>query len=303
MVKLGDLGLIEKLSPMASKTIPWIKFILYTLVLVFTIIALANPQLGGRKEKVKAKSSDVFIALDISQSMMAEDVSPSRLERAKRFTQRLIRSLRGERIGLILFAGNAYLQMPLTSDYAASELFVASANPQQAGTQGTSFADAINMAIDAFEPDANNQRALIIISDGEDHEEAAEAAAENATDQNIVIFTVAVGTEEGSYIPFMNRGREEYKVDEEGNPVLSKVNMPFMADLAYIGGGTFHLVTQEKAAIDDIKTQINRLQKKEVEQESFTDFNSYYQYLLMVAILFLIMEYILPSRKLRSNEA
>ena len=300
--KLADKHLLSRLSPLSSKTMVWVKIFIFSLALGAIAIALANPQFGGRKEKVMAKSSDIFIALDISQSMMAEDITPSRLERAKRFSTRLIRSLRGERIGLILFAGNAYLQMPLTADYAASELFVNAANTNQAGTQGTSFANAIALARNAFEPDSDHQKALIIISDGEDHEEEATSQAADAANEGVVIFTIAVGTQEGAFIPVINRGREEFKLDDNGQPVRSRVNLQFMADLAESTSGKFYSVEQEKSAIDDIKLQIARLQKKEVEQRSFTDFTSYYQYFLFGAILLLIIEYLLPARKLRNNE-
>jgi Ca-activated chloride channel family protein len=295
--KLGDSHLVERLFPSYSKYKVWFKYVLYLLALGFVIVALANPQFGGRKEKVEAKSTDVFVALDISNSMLTEDISPSRLERAKRFTSRLIRSIRGERIGLILFAGNAYLQMPLTQDYAASELFVSAASTAQAGTQGTSFANAINMSIDAFEPGQDNQKALIIISDGEDHEEEALDAASKAKGENIVIYTIAVGTEDGGYIPIKNRGREEYKLDENGQPVISKVNYEIMADIAQQADGKFYNIDQENSVLKDIKTQINRLQKKEVEQESFTDFTSYFQYLLFFGIILLILDLFLTENK------
>ena len=300
--KYADHHLVKRLSPHNSRIAVWSKVVLFSLGIGLIGIALANPQYGGRKEKVTAKSSDIFIALDISNSMMAKDISPSRLERAKRFTTRLIRSLRGDRIGLILFAGNAYLQMPLTSDYAASELFVNAANVKQAGTQGTSFSEAIKLSMDAFEPDTDHQKALVIISDGEDHEEEVESAISEAGDNGIVIFTVAVGTQEGAFIPVVNRGREEFKLDESGQPVRSIVNLEFMADVAESSGGRFYTIEQEKAAIDDIKMQIAQLKKKEVEQRSFTDFNSYFQYFLMVAFVFLFIEYLLPSRKLRIRE-
>ena len=300
--KYADHHLVTKLAPSTSRFAVWSKITLFSLGIGLIAIALANPQYGGRKEKVTTKSSDIFIALDISNSMMAEDISPSRLERAKRFSTRLIRSLRGDRIGLILFAGNAYLQMPLTADYAASELFVNSANVNQAGTQGTSFAEAVNLAIDAFEPDTDHQKALVIISDGEDHEEEVNAAIEEATDNGIVIYTVAVGSQEGAYIPVVNRGREEFKLDESGQPVRSIVNLEFMADVAESSGGRFYTIEQDKAAIDDIKLQIAQLKKKETEQRSFTDFNSYFQYFLLVAFILLFLEFILPSRKLNTNE-
>jgi Ca-activated chloride channel family protein len=300
--RYADHHLVRRLSPHTSRIAVWSRIILFSVGLGFIAIALANPQYGGRKEKVMTKSSDIFIALDISNSMMAEDISPSRLERAKRFSTRLIRSLRGDRIGLILFAGNAYLQMPLTADYAASELFVNSANVNQAGTQGTSFAEAIKLAIDAFEPESDHQKALIIISDGEDHEEEVDAAIVDAQDNGIVIFTIAVGSQEGAYIPVINRGREEFKLDETGQPVRSIVNLEFMADVAEASGGRFYTIEQEKSAIEDIKLQIAQLKKKEVEQRSFTDFNSYFQYFLLVAFILLLLEFILPSRKLKTKE-
>lgn len=300
--KLGDMVLVRRLFPTYNKYKVWIKFGVFVSALFMLIIALANPQFGGRKEKVQARSSDIFIALDISTSMLAEDITPSRLDRAKRFTSRLIRSLKGERIGLILFAGNAYLQMPLTQDYAASELFVSAASTDQAGTQGTSFANAINMSIDAFEPGLDNQKALIIISDGEDHEEDALDAATKASGENIVIYTVAVGTEEGAYIPIKNRGREEYKLDENGQPVISKVNYEILADIAQRSEGKFYTIDQENSVLKDIKTQIDRLQKREVEQESFTDFNSYFQYFVFAGIFLLIIELLLSEKnKLKEN--
>lgn len=294
---LGHSNLVHRLIPTYSKYRVWIKFALFLAALVMLVIALANPQFGGRKEKVQARSSDIFIALDISTSMLAEDITPSRLERAKRFSSRLIRSLKGERIGLILFAGNAYLQMPLTQDYAASELFVSASSTDQAGTQGTSFANAINMSIDAFEPGLDNQKALIIVSDGEDHEEDALEAAAKADGENIVIYTIAVGTKEGGYIPIKNRGREEYKLDENGQPVISKVNFEILADIAQQTDGKFYTIDQENSVLKDIKTQIERLQKREVEQESFTDFNSYFQYFLFAGIFLLIFELLLSEKK------
>ena len=180
------------------------------------MFAASNPQWGTKKDKVKAQSADIFIAFDISQSMMAQDISPSRLERAKRFTEKLIRSLKGDRVGLIYFAGDAYLQMPLTNDYAAAELFIKSANPNLAGTQGTAIDEAIDLAVRAYEEDVKHQRALIIISDGEDHDEDAISMAKEGADAGLVIYTIGVGTETGAYIPFMNRGRTEFKKDDEG---------------------------------------------------------------------------------------
>ncbi len=301
LAKLGSEKVLSILMPDYSKYRVWIKYFFWLGALFFIFLSLTNPQHGGRKEKVTAKSSDIIVALDISNSMLAEDIAPSRLERAKRFTSKLIRQLRGERIGLILFAGQAYLQMPLTADYAASELFVASAHPDLAGTQGTSFADAIRLAIQSFDIQSDHQKAMIIISDGEDHEENALKAVDEANNANIVIYTVAVGTEEGSYVPVMVRGRKELKTTETGEPVMSKVNLAFIEEIARKSGGGAYNIVEENAAIQDLKNRIDLLAKRELEQESFTDFNSYYQYLLLIGVFLLFIEVLIFERKTLKN--
>ncbi len=293
--KLGDPAVIKRLFPNWSVKKEWLKTILLALGFFFGIIALANPQWGNRKQRVTAKSTDVILALDISQSMMAEDISPNRIEVAKRFTAQLIKSLRGERIGLIYFAGSAYMQMPLTNDYAAAELFIKSANTTQAGTQGTAIAEAIDLAQVSFGSDNPTQKALIIISDGENHDNEAIQAAKQAKDNGTFIYTIAVGSEEGAMVPFMNRGRKEFKKDRSGNPVKSAINIPMMKDLADAGGGSFYIMEQSPKLMNQIKSEINKLEKKEVEQRSFTDYASYFQYFLLIAILFFVFEQFLSN--------
>lgn len=293
--KVGDADLVARLMPDSSTKRKWIKNILILLGLLFVLFAASNPQWGTKKEKIKAQSADIFIAFDISQSMMAQDISPSRLERAKRFTEKLIRNLKGDRVGLIYFAGDAYLQMPLTNDYAAAELFVKSANPNLAGTQGTAIDEAIDLAMKAYEEDVKHQRALIIISDGEDHDEDAISMAKEGADAGLVIYTIGVGTETGAYIPFVNRGRTEFKKDQEGAPVMSKLNIPNLQEIARNGGGEFYLVNQGEDGIKDLKDRLSRLQKREVEQKSFSEFNSYFQWFLGIGFLLLLLEWILPN--------
>ena len=227
--------------------------------------------------------------------MMAQDISPSRLERAKRFTEKLIRNLKGDRIGLIYFAGDAYLQMPLSNDYAAAELFVKSANPSLAGTQGTAIDEAIDLGMRAFEDGVRHQRAMIIITDGEDHEMRGVAKAAEGAENGLVIYTIGVGTENGSYIPYLNRGVEEYKKDEEGQPVVSRLNVSSLQEVAKNGGGEFYLVNQGDNAIADIKSKLDRLQKREVEQKSFSEYNSYFQWFLSIGILLLLIEWLMPA--------
>lgn len=292
---IGQRDLVKRLMPDASVRRIWIKNALILTGLLLLFVAAANPQWGTKKEKSKVESADIFIAFDISQSMMAQDISPSRLERAKRFTEKLIRSVKGDRIGLIYFAGDAYLQMPLTNDYAAAELFIKSANPGLAGTQGTAIDEAIDLAMRAYQEEVRHQRALIIITDGEDHDGEALALAKEGAEDGLVIYTVGVGTEAGSYVPFLNRGVAEYKKDEDGNPVMSQLNVANLQEIARAGGGEFYLVNDGQDAIDDLTSRLDRLQKREVEQKSFSEYNSYFQWFLGIGFLLFLLDWILPA--------
>ena len=295
--RLASDKLFSRLAPGYSPLRKYYKFSLYLLALLMLIIAYANPQWGNKKEKMKAQSSDVFIALDISQSMMAEDISPNRLERSKRLVQNVIQSLKGNRIGLILFAGNAYLQMPLSNDYSAAQLFVAAANTSQATTQGTAISEAIELALRAYEEGKNNQRGLIIITDGESHDDDAISKAAEAADKGLNIFTIGVGTSEGAFVPYNNQGRQEYKRDETGNPVKSALNTDLVTNLAQAGGGKSYLIGEGNTILVDLKKQIDRLQKQEVETRAFTDYASYFQYFIALGLLFLILEFLIPEYK------
>jgi len=293
--KIGEANLIQRLMPGSSLKRRWIKNILLLSGLGLLLFSASNPQWGTKKEKTKVESADIFIAFDISQSMMAQDISPSRLERAKRFTEKMLRSFRGDRIGLIYFAGDAYLQMPLTNDYAAAELFIKSANPNLAGTQGTAIDEAIDLALKAYEDDVQHQRALIIISDGEDHEGRAVAKAKEGADGGLVIYTIGVGTENGAFVPYLNRGRAEYKKDDAGSPVTSKLNIESLQEIARNGGGEFYLVNQGEEAIADLKSRMDRLQRREVEQKSFSEYNSYFQWFLGIGLFLLLLDWVLPN--------
>lgn len=295
---LGDRALLQRLIPGWADNRQHLKIALILSAFLFLIVAYANPQWGNKKEKVKAKSSDVFIALDISQSMMAEDISPNRLERAKRLTQNLVQSLKGNRIGLIFFAGNAYLQMPLSNDYSAAQLFISSANTNQATTQGTAISEAIDLALRAYEPEKNNQRGLIIITDGESHDDEAVAKAVEAKEKGLNIFTIGVGTSEGAFVPFISQGRQQYKRDEAGNPVKSALNNQLIEDLASSGGGESYLIGEGNSIINDLRSRIDLLQKEEVETRAFTDYASYFQYFLAIGVLFIVLEFVITERKI-----
>ncbi len=296
--KMIDIGLQPSLLNHISKILRRTKQLLILFSILFLSLAGANPQWGNKKAKVASKSADIFIVLDISQSMMAKDISPNRMERAKRFAEQLTEGLKGNRMGLILFAGEAYLQMPLTSDYAATELFIRTANPDQAGTQGTVIEEALNLASKAFQEDNLHHKTIIIISDGENHEENAIAKAKEAFDQGIVIYAIGIGTEEGDFIPYTTpNGVEDYKRDENGKLIKSQFNQALLNDIANSGGGKYYSILAGDQIIDDLNLELEKLDKREIEQKSFTDYNSYFQYFLFVAFLLLILEFLLSERK------
>ena len=293
----GNAILIDRLLPSLSFWKKRIKLIFLCLSVLFLVIAWANPQWGYKKESVKVKSTEVFIALDISLSMLSEDISPNRLERAKRFTQRLAQNLRGEKIGLILFAGSAYLQVPITNDIAAVQLFLKSASTSMAGTQGTNIAEAIQFAEESFSQDNKYKKALIVMTDGENHEEEAINKAREVSQKGIIIHTIGVGTSEGGYIPVIERGKTQYKKDELNRPIKTALNIQMLKDLATAGNGKSYLINDEDKVIESIKAEINRMEKIESDEQSFSDYNSYFQYFLFFGILFFIIEFLLNNRK------
>lgn len=283
--KIGEEVLIDTLTEDDTPRLrKWQQGII-VLIFLLLIIAWSNPQWGGKRQKVKARSSDIFVALDISNSMYCEDVAPSRMDQAKRFATQLTERLRGERLGLILFAGNAYLQMPLTSDYAAAQVFIQSASPSLAGTQGTALSEAIKTAEEGFTRDDNYHRVLVIISDGEDHDSEALTLAREAHDKGMIIFTVGVGTTEGSFIPMMVRGNQDWKRDGQGQPVRTQLNETLLTKLAEVGGGSYFFLNGGETILQAIDQKVDTLEKREFEERSFTEYESYFQVFLGLAIL------------------
>ncbi len=262
------------------------KILFYSIGLPFLILAMTNPQYGYRKEKVERQSADVYLAIDISQSMLAEDLSPSRLERAKKIGERLIEELKSERIGLIFFAGEAYMQMPLTTDYKSAVVFLRNASPSQAGIQGTAIGDAIAMAAKRNEEDlSNNKRMVVIITDGEDHEgEAAEKAIE-ASNSGTAVFTVGIGTSEGAFIPVKHGGQEDYLRDKSGQPVRSKLNAADLQIISEKGGGMYFDHNIGNTMYREIKEKVERLERRNYEKSLFTARESYFQWLLLPGII------------------
>ena len=297
LLRFGESGLTARLMPLVSHIKHQFKFGILMFVLLLLVVAWANPQWGIRKEKVKKKSADVMVALDISNSMLANDVAPNRLERSKAFALDLVKAIKSESVGTIVFAGNAYLQMPLTTDYTAAALFLQSANPDQAPTQGTALADAITTAEKAFENDAKNHKILILISDGEDHEGEAIIKAKRAPEKGIIIFTIGAGTTEGSTIPYNFGGVEEVKRDEKGEPVRTKLNESILKEIAQAGGGEYFNIANTNGIIAALQSRIEKVEKREIEQRVFNEYDTYFQYFVFFALLLLFFEFMLPYRR------
>ncbi|MEO1435029.1 MAG: VWA domain-containing protein [Bacteroidota bacterium] len=298
MIKaFGNPELIQRLLPEYSKYKRPIKMGLITLALLLLGIAWANPQWGSKKEKVKRKSADIMIALDISQSMYCRDIGPNRMERAKKFSQDLVNGLKGDRIGLVFFAGTAFLQTPLTTDYAALMLQLRSADPGITAVQGTSLAAAIEKAMDGFESKSKNHKALIIVTDGEDHEEGVKEMIRKAGDDGVLVFTVGVGTPNGGKIPIFRNGSFSNKRGRDGKEVVSKLNEVMLRDIAETGRGKYYNILNGEQVIESLQARIEKLEKQEFEARTFSEYESYFQYFLAAAMILLILEFLISYRK------
>ena len=287
-------GLLDQLIPESSFNKLLLKFILLGLAFEFIILGFAGPQIGTKQEKVKRQGIDVIVALDVSNSMMSEDIKPSRLGRAKNFISNFIDSLQNDRLGLIAFAGRAYLQMPLTVDYGAAKMYLKTMNPGMVPTQGTNIAEAVDLANKGFVQGENTHKALVIISDGEDNEGGVNEAVDEAVKTGVKIFTIGVGSENGSPIP----SGTDFKRDEEGKIVLSKLNQDMMRDIASRGGGKFFLLGSGKDEITSIFKELGRINTKDYEELTFTDFDEQYYWCLIMAAVLLFIEWVISERKL-----
>lgn len=293
--KIGDESLVHALIPTFSSPRTLFRFILLGLALIIGIVGLANLQAGSRSEKIERKGIDVMIALDVSKSMLAKDVSPNRLEKAKQFISKLFEKLPNDRIGLILFAGRAYTSVPLTIDYSALKMNLFSANPSLVPTQGTVIGEAISMARQSFNAKETKYKSIVLISDGEDHDENAQDEVKKAVGEGIMINTIGIGSPEGASI--WDEELQENKKDEEGKEVISKLNESELQTIAAAGQGVYVRLNNTDAATESIAKQINSTEQKNFGDSIFTDYNSYFQYFLVVTLLLMLIEFLIPERK------
>lgn len=297
--KFGEWNLVRQLSPMQPRWKHQIKFILFLFAFLFAVIGLANPQFGTNYQKVKRNGVDIFIALDVSRSMMAEDVKPNRLDRATRFISKMLDKTENDRVGLIVFAGQAYMQMPLTSDYSSAKMLLKNVNTNMVPTQGTVIAEAIRMAQSSFIQGEDKHKALVIITDGEGHDDDAETAAQEAAKNGIIIHTIGVGTSKGAPIPVANSsGSVDYKKDSDGNIVLSKLDETSLQKIAsFANGHYYNLSSSGNSELDDLMNQIGNMEKKELQSGEFTNHASTFQIFLGIALFLLIIEFLISERR------
>jgi tetratricopeptide (TPR) repeat protein len=291
--------LVAQLAPDASTAKRSVKHALLLLSLASLIVAAANPQVGTRLEEVKREGIDLFIALDVSLSMKAEDIRPSRLDKAKRDVSDLLRTLHGDRVGLIVFAGEAFVQFPLTADYSAADLFINAVDVEAVPVPGTMIGSAIDVALKSFPKDLPTQKAIVVVSDGENTEGDVAGAVEKARKEGVRVFAIGMGTPEGSPIPIYgaNGERTDYKHDRAGNIVLTKLDESALQQIALSTGGSYRRATNAGNEIDEIHKELEAIQKTEMGSLQVTGFEDQFQYPLTFGILLLMIELLLSERR------
>lgn len=293
--KIGDERLVKEITRHYSpQRYAW-KFVLVLLAFAAGVLAFANPRTPSGSEKVSRNGIDVMIVLDVSKSMLARDVQPSRLEKAKQVVARLIDKLSNDRIGLVVFAGKAYLQMPLTGDHSAAKMYLSSASPDAVPTQGTVLGDALKMSFAAFNAKEKKYKAVILISDGEDHDEGALTVAGQMADEGIIINTIGVGSPEGTTIT--DELTNEAKRDKDGNVVITKLNEKELMGVAEKGNGLYQLLGNTDDVVSRLEAQLNSMDQRTVTEDSLMNYYSYFPWLLGIALVLLVLETLVSERR------
>ena len=291
--RFADRELIDYLAPGVNRRLPWTKFGLLLASLPLLILALANPQWSAQREEMQRRGIDLIIALDISNSMLAEDVKPSRMDRARFFTTTLIDELAGNNIGVELFTCTAVMSAPLTTDYSFVKSVVSTAAPYQISAQGTNLAEAIDVAEAAFDEKSANHRALIIVSDGEDHDGSAAAAAARAHDAGLLVYTVGVGRSGASLMPVqLNNGRSDFIREPGGGPATTSADQATLEDIASSSGGAYFTLSGDSENLAQaLRAQVDRIEKQEFETQSFSSYDSYFYWFLAPGVVLLLLEF------------
>lgn len=293
--KYGDMELLRLLMPEVSKYRPDVKFWLTLAALVTMVFMLAQPQFGSKMETVKRQGIETVVALDISNSMLAQDVAPSRLDKSKKLISRLVETFNNDKVAMIVFAGEAFTQLPITSDYVSAKMFLETISPSLISTQGTDIRAAIDLAMKSFTPNEGVGRAIVLITDGENHEGGAIEAAQEAAKKGVHVFVLGVGSPDGSPIPA--EGSNEFRRDKDGNVVVTRLNEEMCREIARAGSGMYVRVDNTNNAERALNAEINKLAKADVETQVFTEFNEQFQVLAWLALILLAIEVMVLNRK------
>ncbi len=295
--KLGDPSLINKLMLGYSRERLNTKNVFLLIGIFFIILGLVNPQIGSKLTEAKREGIDMSIVLDISNSMLAEDLSPNRLERAKRGILQMIEKLKGDRLSIVVFAGQAYTQLPLTTDYAAAKLFTSVIQPNMVPTQGTAIGKAITRAVESFDLKSPTKKVIVILTDGENHEDDALDAANEANKNGIIIHTIGMGSEHGVPIPNKKGTTNDFKLDKKGQPVMTKINESMLRDIANEGHGIYVRSTNAESGLNIVLDNVNKMEKTEFETKMYKDYEDHFQYFIALGVFFILLEFLLSNRK------
>jgi Ca-activated chloride channel homolog len=293
--KIGDPKLVKELSKNYSPGRFMTKFLLAVLGFAICVVAAANLQQRSNKENVTRKGVDIMIALDVSKSMLAEDLTPNRLERARQLVNRLMAQLPNDRIGIVLFAGRAYLQMPLTTDHSAARMYIQQAGPAAVPTQGTVIGEALKIANTSFNSKERKFKSIVLISDGEDHDEEALPVVKTLAESGVMINAVGLGSAEGAVIIDPETGSS--KKDAQGNTVVTRLNETLLQQIAQTSNGVYVKLEDTDAAVQQILDRLSTIEQKSLQDEAYIDYKSYFQWFVAAALLFLIIELFIPERR------
>lgn len=291
----GHPELLKQLMPNVSYRRPPFKFSIQIFVITLLILILARPQFGKKTEEVKRKGIEVMVALDISNSMLAQDVEPSRLDKAKMVLSKLIDDMQNDKIGLIVFAGDAFVQLPITVDYVSAKMFLESITPDLIARQGTAIGSAIDLAIKSFPAKSESSKAIILLTDGENHEDNAKEAAKLAAENKIPVHVIGLGKPEGAPIPI--NGTLSFRKDKDGNVVVSKLNEQMCQEIAAAGQGVYARADNTNSAYKAVSKELDNMAKSEMTSQVFSDYNEQYQSFAMIALALIVLEFFIFERK------
>ena len=295
--KFGDEALVSGLMPSYSKGKVWVRLVLFSIGFFFFVIGLSRPQIGAKLKEHETKGAEIMIVLDVSNSMLAEDYSPNRLERAKLAISRLVDKLREDRIGLIVFAGNSFVQLPITTDYVSAKMFLNSITTGSVPVQGTAIGEAINTAMRSFSGQSEKSRAIIVITDGENHEDDPVAAAKQAAEMGVRVFTIGVGSPEGKPIPMDG----ELLKDKNGEIVVTRLDEKVLQDVAQAGNGVYVRAGNSEFGLNPIIENIKRMEDEKYNSIVFEEFDEQFMYFLGIALFFFVIEMLVGDRRSRKH--